>query len=691
MKNLNRRSYFRITIFSFAILAAIISILLPFNFYETSQYDLNIGSVSAQDILAPYSLAYSSTILTEKAKEDARLNTLPVYLPADPEIEKRQMDKAQKFLDLIQSLRLETHLTDQQKLDEVYHSDLRPIPSNFIKQLLIIKQSDFNLISNEVIRLLKQAYKNPIRSVDLQSTKSSIYGKIDPEFSSAQTNLVYGITTPFIISNSMYSEEKTNEQKQSNANQVKPIIKSFLQGEIIVERGQIINAEIYESLQIFRLIRVHRLDLKDLLSAIGLSIVIFGVIWAYLFYRNTKLFDQLRNLSTILFLFICFLIISRLVIPGRTIIPYVLPIPAFALVIASLIHAEIAIIFSFSLAIMVVFGLDNAMFLFVYYSVTSLIGILFLGRGSKISQFFLSGLLISLSGIVIITAFYIPQAHSDLVGFITLCGAALFYGFASAGLTLITQYIASRFLGIPTALQLIEISRPDHPLLQYILRNAPGTYQHSLQVANLAEQIAEQIGADPILTRVGALYHDAGKSLNPFFFIENQIPGKKNPHDSLDPHSSSKIIIRHVHDGVILAKKYQLPMRIQDFILEHHGTSITRYQYGSALSKSKKDTNLNPDDFRYPGPSPRSKETAVLMIADGCEAKARASLPKSREEIRKLVVNIVDQFRESGQFNNTNLTMTDFSKIIDGITNTLINTYHPRLNYPEIQGNSKKP
>lgn len=690
MKNLTSRSYYRIFIFSIAILASIISILVPFNFFETDQFELNIGYVSAQDILAPYSLAYSSTFLTEKAKEEARANTLPVYLPADPEIEKRQLDKAQIFLNLIQSLRLEIHLTDQQKLDEIYHSGVRPIPSNYLKQLLTIKQSDFNLISTEVIRLVKLVYKNPIRSADLQSTKSSIFGKIDPDLTPSQTNLIYGITAPFIISNSIYSEEKTLEEMRINEDQVKPIIKSFLQGEIIVERGQIITPEIFESLQIYKLIRVQQLDLKDILSATGLGIVIFGAIWAYLFYRNTKLFYQLRNLSTILFLFIGFLIISRLVIPGRTIIPYVLPIPAFALIIASLIHAEIAIIFSFSLAIMVVFGLDNAMFLFVYYSLTSVIGILILGRGSKISQFFLSGLFISLSGIVIITAFYVPQAHSDLIGFVTLCGAALFYGFASAGLTLITQYIASRFLGIPTALQLIEISRPDHPLLQFILRNAPGTYQHSLQVANLAEQIAEQIGADPILTRVGALYHDAGKSLNPFFFIENQIPGKKNPHDSLDPLSSSKIIIRHVHDGLILAKKYQLPMRIQDFILEHHGTSITRYQYGIALSKSKKDSDLNPDDFRYPGPAPRSKETAILMIADGCEAKARASLPKSREEIRKLVMNIVEQFRDSGQFNNTNLTMTDFSKIIDGITNTLINTYHPRLNYPEIQGNTDK-
>lgn len=666
------------------LLISISSSIIPFNLSKTTSTEFKVGAVSEQDVQAPYSLAYSSQVLTELAKIQSRQNTLPVYLPTDNEIGLRQIRKAQYFLDLIKSLRIESELTDQEKLDEIYHSNVKPLPIIYIKQLLSLSNEEYYSISNEVIRLLRLAYKETIRDIDLQRVKSSIFRNMDPTLSNSFSNLVYGITSPFIITNSFYSEEKTLEEMEINASEVKPIIKSYLQGETLVERGQVITPEIYESLEVYKLVEVQNPDLKDVLSSTALTFTIFGSIWLYLLYQKPKTFDQLRNLTAILILFVIFLLVSRFVIPGRTIIPYVLPVPAFALTIASSINPGLALLFSFALSIMIVFGLENALFLLVYYSLSSFIGVLVLGRGSKISHFFLSGLFITVFGMLIITVFYLPQPHSDLVGFVTLCGASIFYGFASAGLTLILQYGTSRLLGIPTALQLIEISRPDHPLLQFILRNAPGTYQHSLQVANLAEQVAENIGADPILTRVGALYHDAGKSINPFYFIENQIPGEKNPHNNLLPVSSSKIIIRHVHDGIMLAKKYHLPTRLLDFILEHHGTSITKYQYGSAIEKSKEAALVNPDDFRYPGPSPRSKETAILMIADGCEAKARAILPKTQEEIHSMVKNVVEQYRSNNQFDHTNLTMADFSKIIETLTNALVNTYHPRLDYPEI-------
>jgi putative nucleotidyltransferase with HDIG domain len=682
---LTHRSYYRIFIFSITILISIISLVIPFNLSRTSSREYSIGTVSDQYIQAPYSLAYSSQVLTDQARQKSRENTIPVYLPADTSIGQRQIEKASELIALINALRNETNLNDRQKIDEIYRSGIKPIPVTFIKQLLLLSENDFIIISEELIRLLTLIYKDPIRDIDVEKAKASIYEIINPSLSLSYINLVYGITTPFISSNSIYSEEKTAEQKEINASEIDPIIKSFLQGETLVTRGQIITSEIYESMEIFGLVDEQSTSIEEIISSVALCIAIFGSIWIFLLYKRSKTFDQLRNITAILILFIVFLVVARFVIPGRTIVPYVFPVPAFALTIASLINPELGILFAGGLGLLTTFGFENSEFLLVYYVLTSIIGVLTLGRGSKISSYFLSGLFISIFSVIVIIAFYLPQPHSDLIGLLTLCGASIFYGFASAGLTLIIQYGASRFLGIPTALQLIEISRPDHPLLQYLLRNSPGTYQHSLLVANLAEQVAEHIGADPILTRVGALYHDAGKSLNPFYFIENQIPGRKNPHDSLDPQTSSKIIIKHVNDGISLAKKYHLPNRIQDFILEHHGTTITRYQYGNALEENKKKrTNVNPDEFRYPGPSPRSKETAILMLADGCEAKARAHPPKSQEEIRNLVVNVVDYFRSSGQFDNTNLTMSDFSKIIESLTSTLINTYHPRLDYPDI-------
>jgi hypothetical protein len=249
---------------------------------------------------------------------------------------------------------------------------------------------------------------------------------------------------------------------------------------------------------------------------------------------------------------------------------------------------------------------------------------------------------------------------------------------------LLLQYFLAQSLGLTTALQLIEISRPDFPLLQYFLRNAPGTYQHSLQVANLAEQAAEQIGADALLTRVGAMFHDAGKAMNPSFFIENQPHGAMNTHEDIDPAVAAAAIISHVNDGVVMARKHRLPRRIDDFILEHHGTMITRYQYNQALEAAGNDASkVDIEKFRYPGPRPRSRETALLMLADGAEARARAQRPQTDEDLRKVVLATIESAQKQGQLDNTLLTLRDLSIITESFINILRGTHHPRIAYPK--------
>jgi putative nucleotidyltransferase with HDIG domain len=291
----------------------------------------------------------------------------------------------------------------------------------------------------------------------------------------------------------------------------------------------------------------------------------------------------------------------------------------------------------------------------------------------------------SISGTLVVLGFRLPETTLDWSGIATLTGAVLLNAFASAILTAILQFVLAQFLGLTTALQLVEISRPDHPLLQFILRNAPGTYQHSLQVANLAEQAAERIGADALLTRIGALYHDAGKALEPFYFIENQLPDSPNPHNRLDPVDSSAIIIRHISDGMILAQKYRLPRRIRDFIREHHGTMLARYQYAKAVEAAGGDASLVPQDqFLYPGPRPQSRETAILMLADGSEARVRAERPKDEEAMRVVIKSVIENRLAAGQLDDTDLTLKDLDEIADSFASTLRGIYHPRLEYPQL-------
>jgi len=205
-------------------------------------------------------------------------------------------------------------------------------------------------------------------------------------------------------------------------------------------------------------------------------------------------------------------------------------------------------------------------------------------------------------------------------------------------------------------------------------------------VANLAEQAAESIGADALLTRVGALFHDVGKAMNPTFFIENQAQGSINTHDDMEPVESSTAITQHVLDGIKLARKHRLPRRIDDFILEHHGSMLTRYQYSKAVEAAGDDeSKVDPERFRYPGPRPRSRETALLMLADGTEARVRAGRPQNEEELVKIVHAAIEHVQSSGQLDNTQLTLSDLNKVTESFVTTLRGSYHPRIEYPKTK------
>ena len=202
-------------------------------------------------------------------------------------------------------------------------------------------------------------------------------------------------------------------------------------------------------------------------------------------------------------------------------------------------------------------------------------------------------------------------------------------------------------------------------------------------VSNLVEQAAEKLAMDTLLVRVGALYHDVGKATNPSFFIENQLPNNLNPHDDVDAETAAASVIRHVTDGVILARKYRLPRRIVDFMLEHHGTLLARYHYNRAVREAGGDaTMVDVSKFRYPGPQPRSRETALLMLADNVEARTRSERPRTEEEIRAVVQKAVDFCQKEGQLSNTRFTLKDLTIISDVFVTTLTGLYHPRIAYP---------
>jgi hypothetical protein len=232
-----------------------------------------------------------------------------------------------------------------------------------------------------------------------------------------------------------------------------------------------------------------------------------------------------------------------------------------------------------------------------------------------------------------------------------------------------------------TNIKLVELSDFNSPLLKRLMVEAPGTYHHSLMTASLAEQAATAIGADSLLTRTGAYYHDIGKLKNPEYFIENQNKNE-NPHDNLSPSMSGLILISHVKDGVALARKYKIDEVIIDFIRQHHGTSLIQYFYYRALENSK---DVNEQDFRYPGSKPTSKETAILMIADSIEAISRTIPDKNAGKLKELVEKVINNKFTDGQFSDCPITLKDLVKIADSMTTTLCGIYHARIEYKKAE------
>lgn len=655
-----------------------------------STYQISIGSVASSDINAPYTATFESVVLTSEAKQKAADSVPPVYLRSDPMITRGQVDKMNVLFNYISTVRSDEFSSKEQKVNDLSSISSVTFSADSIEYLTTVSDSRWSDIQQESIDVLKKVMQNNIRDYEVAENQADVPNLIDLSFSATESSLITEIVTPYIIANSVYSEELTNLEKARVMETVKPVNTTYINGQSIVLRGQIIDAKQYEALEFFGFIEKEN-RVTELISTSLIVLLMFCFVIIYFRRRHHALLDDLRSLTLLSFLFIVFLVSARVLIPNRTVLPYFFPMAAFGLITATLFNLEASIIFSLLLSVLATFGLSNSFELAAFYLFSSLIGSLTIGRGKKVSSFFTAGIWLSLTGCTVIAAFRYIDNSTDWLGMVTLFGVTFMNGFSSASIALLVQYIFAQALGLSNPLHLIEISRPDHPLLQYILQNAPGTYQHSLQVANLAEQGAEAIGADPVLTRVGALFHDCGKAKNPQFFIENQVPGNIDSHDDMKPAVAAEVIINHVKDGVALSEKYRLPPRIRDFILEHHGTSVTKYQYCRALELSKKSPEkIDKSEFVYPGPKPRTKETAILMLADGCEAKARAELPKTDEDLRLIIKKVIDTSVQEGQLDDSPMTLRDIKIISDTFFRVLQNIHHPRLKYPEVDVKVKK-
>jgi putative nucleotidyltransferase with HDIG domain len=352
------------------------------------------------------------------------------------------------------------------------------------------------------------------------------------------------------------------------------------------------------------------------------------------------------------------------------------------MLVAVMIDLRVAVVTVIGFALIAHFMAPNNTLLVVYLCLGSLAGAVVLGRAERLTAFLWAGVAVAVVNWFSLAAFRLPFDEFTPSRLIQLHVVIFLNGGLSASIALIGYLVLGNLFGITTSLQLTELSRPTHPLLRQLLLKASGTYHHTIIVSNLAERAAAAIGADAFLTRVGAYYHDIGKTVRPYFFAEN-IVDSASPHDKLDALTSAQIIISHVSDGLDLAHKYHLPERIQDFIREHHGRTMVKFFYVQAEREAGENEVVDPADYSYPGPSPRTKETAILFLADMCEAAVRAVRPATREELETLVNRLIDERVGEGELNESNLTFRELQMIKEVFLQVLQGVHHPRIQYPE--------
>ncbi len=497
-------------------------------------------------------------------------------------------------------------------------------------------------------------------------------GELEP----GEAELILGVVGPVIQPNLVLDLQKVNRIKEEAMREVQPVYVE--RGQMIVRRFDPVTEEHVQILQDLGLLK----ETSNFWSAAGLLLllaVMMALFGVYLYEQKPEFLANERHLALLGLILILVTGIAKVLgmIPWEG-AGYLAPVALATMLIAILLDAHIALMTAAFLAVIVGMAAGQELkFSFVALA-NGLAGVLSVRKVSDRSDLTRAGFVVGAVTFITMLALGLFRAERFLVTYSFL---GLVNGLASAiGTIGLFPYLESAF-GITSQLRLLELSNPNQPLLRKLLMEAPGTYHHSMIVGNLAEAAAEAVGGDSLLTRVGAMYHDIGKTKRPYFFIENQYGGE-NPHDKLAPTLSTLIVTSHVKDGVELAKQHRLPEVVIDFIRQHHGTTLVKYFYQKAKEMGRED-DCDEKDFRYPGPKPQSKEAAIVLLADSVEAAARTLSRPTPGRIEGLVRKIVKDHLADGQLDESDITLRDLDKICDAFVRVLTGIYHKRIEYPE--------
>ena len=686
----------------FGLLLGAASILLLVPLIPAGQ-GIRVGEVAPRTLFAARNAQYTSAVVTEEKRQAAADAQPPERLPPDPAVRQRQLAALSSLLDEIALIR-QRPIPRQQQLSEFERVRGAEVLDQSAKTaILALDAAAFQGYREAAIQALGDIMQ---RAVVVQSP-ADLSARIDeylrspsvpPALSTPQLSALRQTLVGFVVQNSEIDEAATKRKRAEARANVSPEIVTISAGQLIVAEGETLGPSAIEALRATNSLP----DGFDYYKVAGGALFAAGfafLIGIYLY--NTQPFHApaQRRLLLIGFAVIAALTAVRIALPQLTpdrdghFFAFALPLASAAIVTASFADLPFAAVVAVAVGMFAAFigaaapelagsgfvGSLESLELGIAYSAGGLAGAVAVHRAERLSRYLTAAIAVAVATGVVLIAFWLigePRNNREL-GWQALAAATNGIGSAVIGVGAFVLF--SMIFGVTTRLQLMELAHSGHSLLRRLQDEAPGTYHHSMMVGALAERAADAIGADSLVVRVGAYYHDIGKLAKPPYYIENQLDGVANPHEAMDPAESASVIREHVTNGLEIAARHRLPAIVRDFIPQHHGTRLVTYFYRIAAAGSP-DVDAKP--FRYTGPRPQSKETAIVMLADSCEAIVRAHQDAGRAAIDELVDGIFAERLAEGQLDECDMTMRELQAVAASFKATLKAIYHPRIPYP---------
>jgi hypothetical protein len=672
---------------------ALVGALFPWFPGETV---LEVGAVASRTIAAPRDRTYDSRVLTEAASEQ-RAVAVGDVLVHDPGIAGAQLVELERQIEAIANIRDNANLSASARESEVRAVRGVALSVRAAAALTSVPDYQWEEVVDDLRDALERTLAVPIDDDDVASARQRVRELLTPRLSSDQALALGELADPLIVATQIIDAERTEEQREK-ARVSQPSVRVTVdRGETIVRDGDVLTAADIEQLDELGLrqagLKLSRLAATVLVAAMG-----GAAAGGYLVVAQPAAVGSLRRLM----LFGLLMLIPAtgakfgftLLIPDvdRHFLAYAVPLAAAPIAAAVLLDVMTALIVTVVLALVASFvtlylpevglvpgGELEAARMWLAVVAGSLAGISVAASADRLQRYLAAGFASAIAVAAALLLFWLLDADRSAVELIWIGGVSVTGGVLSALISVGAFVLLSRPFGIITRVELMELAQLNHRLLRRLQDEAPGTFQHSILVGNLAERAADRIGADALLVRIGAYYHDVGKLVGPEFFYEN-IGDGENPHESLDPLQSTRVIHQHVTAGVDLARREGLPEAVVRFIPQHHGTRLMAFFYRRA---AEVDREIDPELFRYGGPKPQSRETAIVMLADASEASVRADNNHTAEHITEVIEGIVRERVEEGQFDECALSLRDLRMIVDSFTSALNAVYHPRVEYPE--------